>query len=248
MSVKTDSYYRKIILEAKKFNDPEDIADYFFSEYKQCKDDNPRFKIKLKETIGKVINEVDVFRNELIDKDKRNKYLNPDGSKIQKSNYNQLNFPIELKEQKFSFTPELTKAFQNIIPGNYNSKISKNQLLIIEKALPYLILKIGDSETTPEDDITVEFHSAAQKIAWLYELGVIDTIINQCREGEIIVLRRASNIINSFTDINKDTLRKCLEAIYLPNPSNKKNNPLKNTTTTIYISDLREKFKLKKKK
>lgn len=248
MSVKTEKYYRGLILDAKEFNDPEDIADFIFAEYKQNKEDNPRFKIKFIETLEKVKKEVDEFRLKLIQSDKKNKYLNPDGTKKTKSDYNHLFFPIYLQDQNSNILPDLTKAFKTILPAYYKNKVCKNQLLVIEKAVPFLNLRIGDSETITEDEINPNFQSSAQKIAWLYELGVTDAIINQCKEGDIIVFRRVAMIINSFTGINKDTIRKCLEAIYLPNSSNKRNNPLNNSSTILYIAELRGKFKLNKEK
>jgi hypothetical protein len=91
-----------------------------------------------------------------------------------------------------------------------------------------------------------EFKSIAQKVSWLHELGVLQTILNRCKQGETYNWSRAANIINSFTDINNDTIRKGLMAIYDTNKGNEKNNPLNNADNKRYVSEMLNKFKLDK--
>jgi hypothetical protein len=91
-----------------------------------------------------------------------------------------------------------------------------------------------------------KFKNGAQIITWLYELGVLDTILNKCKEGETYNLRRTANVINSFTQINLETIRQDLAAIYKPSDANKKNNPLNNPDNIKWVVDMAVKFKLNK--
>ncbi len=91
-----------------------------------------------------------------------------------------------------------------------------------------------------------EYKTAAQKIAWLYELGILDHLLDRCKVGETFNWRRTANIINSITGINTDTIRKSLQAIYLPNETNQKNNPLQNPDNKLFIQEMSAKFNLTK--
>ncbi len=93
-----------------------------------------------------------------------------------------------------------------------------------------------------------EYKTQAQKLAWLYKLGVLQTILNQCKEGETYNYTRAANIIHSFTEINIDTIRQGMRAIYQPNENNNKNNPLNNPDNKLFVANMTEKFKLNKEK
>ncbi|MEO6707600.1 MAG: hypothetical protein ABIN04_17305, partial [Ginsengibacter sp.] len=91
-----------------------------------------------------------------------------------------------------------------------------------------------------------KYKSIAQKIAWLHELGILQTVLEKCNYNYY----KAANIIQSFTDLNikHDTIRKQLEAIFKPNDGNKKNNPLNNPDNLLFISEMKGKFKLDKEK
>lgn len=98
-------------------------------------------------------------------------------------------------------------------------------------------------ETMPE----FEYNSEAQKIAWLYKLDVLSTILEKCKNGDgSYNWNRSAKVINSFTGINIDTIRKSLMAIYNPGTDNDKNNPLNNPENLLFISEMASKFKLSK--
>ncbi len=97
-------------------------------------------------------------------------------------------------------------------------------------------------ETLPEFDYKTE----AQKIAWLHEIGVIETVIQLCKVGNNNNYRKTAMVINSFTGINHDTIRKCIEAIYKPNSDNQKNNPLINSENKLFVREMLGKFKISK--
>lgn len=85
-----------------------------------------------------------------------------------------------------------------------------------------------------------EFKRETQKITWLYELGILQTVLQKCNNNYY----RTANIIQSFTDLKTDTIRKGLEAIFKPNDGNKKNNPLNNPNNLLFLSEMRRKYKL----
>jgi hypothetical protein len=103
----------------------------------------------------------------------------------------------------------------------------------------------GDDKSETEPMPEYEYESIAQKITWLHELGVIDTILNLCKHEKTYNIRRAANVIQTFTEINADTLRKCLSAIYQP-ASDQKNNPLNNPANKLFVANMTKKFKLNK--
>lgn len=93
-----------------------------------------------------------------------------------------------------------------------------------------------------------EINKPVEKIAWLHELGVLQIILNQCKIEESYNWRKAAHIIFSFTDINPETIRKSLTAIFNENENNKKNNPLNNPKNLLFIAEMRRNFKLDKEK
>ena len=142
------------------------------------------------------------------------------------------------------------------LPGNYFDDLCqldmdqcsfelqrlKNERLEQEKELDDF-LKGLERSSNPEGEIPdVEFKSETQKIAWLYELGVLDLIVNKFKVDETYNMSRAAKVVNSFSKIHSETIRKALEAIYKPNEHNKKNNPLNNPETNIALSALKLKF------
>lgn len=91
-----------------------------------------------------------------------------------------------------------------------------------------------------------KYKTEAQKISWLYELGILECILKICKNGETYNWRNAGNIIHSFTGINAETARKMLQAIYQENEGNKKNNPLNNPENKLFVTEMSSKFKLNK--
>lgn len=89
-----------------------------------------------------------------------------------------------------------------------------------------------------------EFKSIAQKIIWLHELGILKMVLEKSNHNYY----KAANIIQSFTDLKVDTVRKGLEAIFKPNAGNEKNNPLNNPENNLFVSEMVKKFKLDKEK
>lgn len=121
--------------------------------------------------------------------------------------------------------PELEKELIELSKGKNDSKINVNET----------------NEPLPE----YEYKTAAQRIAWMHEIGILDTVINQFKYGETINSRRAANVIHSFTGIDAGTLRKCLGAIYQPG-TDQKNNPLVNPENKLFVADMAARFKLNK--
>jgi len=91
-----------------------------------------------------------------------------------------------------------------------------------------------------------EYKTEIQKVAWLHETGVIETIVNNSKNEGTINCTRAAKIIHSFTNINFEILKKCLESIYTPNAGNKKNHPFNNPENKLFVMDMAAKFKLNK--
>jgi len=103
--------------------------------------------------------------------------------------------------------------------------------------------EIETTEIAPE----FEYNSEAQKIAWLYKLDVLNTILEKCKnEDGSYNWRRSANVINSFTGINIDTIRKSCMASYNPGTDNDKNKPFNNPENLKFISEMANKFKLNK--
>jgi hypothetical protein len=237
MPVLTNSQYGAIIFQTNLFNDVQDITDHFLAEYKTNIDDNPRFVEKLKELINTIKQKIDELREGLIAKAEKSGYLNPDGSPKERSDYNRFGFS----------TNNLGFGLIKFPGGEY---INKDKVIEVENAFKQFEEQLKETtelgtdkgELLPEYD----FGTDARKIAWLSELGVLELILKKCREGETFVWRRAANIIHSFTDINSETLRKSLQAIYQNNPANSKNNPLSNPNNKIFVEEMRTKFKLDK--
>jgi hypothetical protein len=82
------------------------------------------------------------------------------------------------------------------------------------------------------------------KIAWMYELGVIDPIIKHCTIGGVVVANKAARMIEEFTQMNRDTVRKAIDALYNRNANNEKHLPL--TGSEDELSLLNRKYKLDK--
>ncbi|MFL5739875.1 MAG: hypothetical protein ACJ75B_06630 [Flavisolibacter sp.] len=121
-------------------------------------------------------------------------------------------------------------------------------LFAIEDKVKDIQISIGNAidENEPYPDY-VEYKSHAAKIAWLKELGVLQTVLNHCRAGNGYNYTRAANILHSFIDdIHVDTFRQNIAAIYNPNTTNFKNNPLNNPDNGLFVLQLREKFKINK--
>jgi hypothetical protein len=91
----------------------------------------------------------------------------------------------------------------------------------------------------------IDFEGPTQKIAWLYELGILELVMNKCKNGDTYNPYKSAKIINSFTGINIDTIRKCLEAIFKPNDNNKGNNPFTNDQNRSFVDLMKAKHKLK---
>lgn len=83
-----------------------------------------------------------------------------------------------------------------------------------------------------------------EKLAWLYELGILELIKNRCVVSNSVDYRLAGKVIASFTDIKAETARKNLEAIYKPNVGNKKNNPLNSNANKEFVLKRLKEFKL----
>lgn len=82
-----------------------------------------------------------------------------------------------------------------------------------------------------------------QKLAWLYELGVLELIKNRFTKNNSTNYRKAGEVIASFTDINSETVRKALDALYNSNPNNK-NNPTNSKSSKEFVLKRLKEFKL----
>ena len=98
----------------------------------------------------------------------------------------------------------------------------------------------------PEPMPDFEYKTHTKKIAWLHEIGILETVMDKCKDGETINSRRAANVIHSFTGIPLDSLRQSLRAIYQPG-NDQKNNPLINPENKLFVAEMAAKFKLNKK-
>lgn len=83
-----------------------------------------------------------------------------------------------------------------------------------------------------------------QKMAWLNELGILNLIAERCKNENVINYTKAGKLIASFTDIEADTARKCMDALFNPYTTNPNNNPTKNPENRLYVSDLLKKYRL----
>ena len=131
--------------------------------------------------------------------------------------------------------------FYELFGASHLVDIMANEGLVCEEGGISISEPLEDKDLLPEFDYKTE----AQKIAWLYELGILDIVINKCKNGETINCRRAGFVIHSFTGIDAETLRKCLSAIYQPG-NDQKNNPLVNADNKLFVAEMAAKFKLNK--
>jgi hypothetical protein len=143
-----------------------------------------------------------------------------------------------------------------IIKKEFGIKVKDwKQYIANQRELPSVsdvrTLLFKQANDLPEGDETLplyEYKSETQKIAWLYELGIIEYLLDKCKNDETFNWRRTANILNSITGINPETIRKTIQAIYLPNEGNKKNNPLNNPDNRFFLQTMSAKFKLEKEK
>ena len=125
------------------------------------------------------------------------------------------------------------------------NEVSRNVLgyahaVFIKRVKDYLHQqKTSKSTNKNEIEFDIKFDSHAQTIAWLKELGVIDLILEKyCKTNGADNHRLAAKILNSFTGIHVDTLRKCIAEI----GKGTNNDPLKNVTTRTHIEHLKAKL------
>lgn len=150
--------------------------------------------------------------------------------------------PVKVSKSNFKqYYEECRRSLPRLANGYIAAK--KVQFLKELKSNQPDDLHLGN-EVIPE----YEFKTAAQKIAWLHELGILKTVLDNCRAMNTYNFTRAANIISTFVDIKPDTIRKPLEAIFNPNETNEKNNPLNNPDNKLFVAEMRTKFKLDKDK
>jgi hypothetical protein len=141
-----------------------------------------------------------------------------------------------------------------VVKKEFGFKVDNwKEIVVRQKEFPNLsdVRSLSFSEKTnlPENEETLpeyEYNTDAQKIAWLYELGILEYLLERCKVDDNFNWRRTANIISSITGMNTDTIRKSLQAIYLPNETNQKNNPLNNPDNKLFVQEMAAKFKLKK--
>lgn len=89
-----------------------------------------------------------------------------------------------------------------------------------------------------------EFKSAALKVAWLYELGVVNTILDKVDYST----ERASLIIATFIDVKASTIKRDIDELrnreVRKKKEYKKNHPLKSQKNIKLINDLKAHFKI----
>lgn len=88
-----------------------------------------------------------------------------------------------------------------------------------------------------------------QKLAWLLRTGVIDATARKFKEPDaddrrINTTEAARALQQDYPEINVDTIRLALDAIYKTNPSNKKNHPYNSKSNKKLINELEEYFQL----
>ncbi len=137
------------------------------------------------------------------------------------------------------------KLFEVVNYDKYEYEITIHYLNELKTELENILKDYLAPETIEDKEPIneIEFNGAAPKIAWLFELGIVDLIINQCKDGDTNNYGNAGKIIASFTDIHPETARKCLSAIY---NKEKKNNPLNNHDNILEAKLLAKKYKLNK--
>ncbi len=164
---------------------------------------------------------------------------------------NELNNSItfeNVKNKLIEGFPTLENIFFEIgsYTNTYNGKFGFAEIALIRETIlsiaQQLTINIDVSQTTISE---YENKTKTQKIAWLHEIGVLETVMNKCKNGETINSRRAAHVIHSFTGIDAETLRKCLGAIYQPG-TDQKNNPLVNPENKLFVADMAKRFKLNK--
>jgi hypothetical protein len=120
----------------------------------------------------------------------------------------------------------------------------KDIIAFLDKQLRGQSLSDKQDEQLPE----YEFKSSVQKVAWLYDLGILQQVLELCKEGNSHNFTKAGNIIESFTGIlAKNIIIPALRAIFLQEDPTNRNHPLKNPENVLFLQQMRLKFKLDKK-
>lgn len=165
MALLDKTQYGSILFASNKFQDIQDITDHFLAEYRQNINDNPRFVEKLKEVILYVKNKIEDQCNQIIARDKKANYKNPDGSPMEKKDY---------KGYKWS-ADKLGFGFIQFKGGN---RISMNKLSDIEKAFDlFEVQGLNDKQPTIK-----------QRIRWRGELKEFAELIIQLERAKWIDL------------------------------------------------------------
>ena len=112
-----------------------------------------------------------------------------------------------------------------------------------------LLLSLIDEMNIDDDDDEADLdpQNAIQKIAFMQSLGVLDLILEKCRydtQKTTYNISKATNILNTFTGISKDSLKKCLTALTNDQSQHKKNHPFNNLDNEDYVKKLNRYFKL----
>jgi hypothetical protein len=219
-----------------------EIGNFFFSYFKKYGDDNLGFTENLIDRIMDLENQLET--------QKINYAAKKSEVEIRSKGAVHTDFLSTIDWSNHTFYYWNSRLFYGYEPFMLANKEKEDELRFFERDMIKLRNGYNDfieilnniDEPLPE----YKFDTEAQKIAWLYEIGIIETVIQLCKVGEINNYSKTAKVIHSFTGIHLDTIRKCIDAIYKPN-SDQKNNPLINPENKLFVRDMLGKFKISKK-
>ncbi len=146
-------------------------------------------------------------------------------------------YQFEVDTNTLKESGELWEAFDHKMWYEACLLIRQGKRLQILQDIEDKVIEIQNALGNNQNQPDINFDIQAEKIGWLLKLGVIEVIVNNCKEGGSIDFTKAGRIIASFISIPtgldqeqyaRNTIIPCLRAIFLGNqPEKNKNHPLK---------------------
>lgn len=196
------------------------------------------FNLKLEEYYTYFENEI-VDNLLLLNSENRLHYL----FRLKRTLEEHISIPRKFTNPDFNFE---VRDYENhiLLDTKYMRKSNIAKYELISSAIEFIDFQIDIVNETKKDFPKIDYESAAQKIAWLHELGVIDVILNRTKRNDTNNWSAAAKVIKSFTDLELDVVRQCITAIYQPNNTNKKNNPLNTAKNKLFIENMKTMFNI----